>query len=261
MHQTAFSERNLLIKCTLAVVVFLMVAATASLSHAELYCDPRIKARSEQDRQNEIMKDIGRFETAYGSANSFNSLYCGSQINSEFDQIGSNLVGGLDGQVNCLINSIFQKACKASIAPVQNAASQACTPNYSQSYFDPNLINNLFNQSNQNSTQRSDPAQALICLTKLVVLSMTTDIHSSDITNCLYGTLNNTDLINCLIYLFSQSKIKTITPSDLMICLNKSSTANKPNYCPGTQLNSLTPLSQSPGFNGGGGGSYPELYW
>lgn len=254
-QQAAFSGYRLFqVMCCVVLLVFFSALAV----NADIYCDPQIKARAQQDRQNAIMKDIARFETAYGSSNSFNGLYCGSQINSEFNQIGNSLVGSLDSQINCLINNVFQNACKAAISPVQNAATQSCTPNFTQSYFDQNLINSVFNQNS--NTRQSDPTQALICLVKLIVISQTTDIHLSDVTNCLYGTLSQTDVINCLLALFAQGRNRVLTQNDLSICLAKSANSNRPNYCPGTQLQQLLQFSPSPGFSGGGS-SYPSLFW
>ncbi len=151
MHQAAFSVRNLFIRRVLAAAIFMMVLTSASLLHADLYCDPRIKARAEQDRQNEIMRDIARFEGTYGQSNSFDGLFCGAQITSGFDQIGQSLVGSLTNQINGLINQLFQKACKAALKPIQNLASQTCVPNFTKNYFDPNFLNNIFGSENKNN--------------------------------------------------------------------------------------------------------------
>lgn len=166
MQQAAFSERHLFIKHALAAIFFLMVSVAPALVHAELYCDPQIRARSEQDRQNAIMKDIARFEGAYGQSNSFDSLFCGAQITSGFDQIGQSLVGGLTNQINGLINQLFQKACKAALKPLQNLAAQTCVPNFSSTYFDTSFLNNVFNQ-NQNRNNYC-PGTQLIQVTPII---------------------------------------------------------------------------------------------
>ncbi len=151
MHPTALYGRNLLIKRSLVLAVLLLVSCFASSSYADLYCDPQIKSRSEQNRQNAIMKDIARFEGSYGQPNSFDSLYCGAQITSGFDQIGQSLVGGIAGQVNNLINQLFQRACRAAIAPIQNLASQTCVPNFTRNYFDTSFLNSIFGNQNRNN--------------------------------------------------------------------------------------------------------------
>lgn len=152
-NRTAFFERKSTqshvafnhFVCALALLISLFIS---SATRAELYCDPQIKARSEQMRQNAIMKDIARFEGGYGQPNSFDSLFCGAQITSSFDQIGQTLVGSLTGQVNNLINQLFQKACKAAIAPIQNLAAKTCVPNFSNVYFDTSFLNFNLNKNN-----------------------------------------------------------------------------------------------------------------
>lgn len=178
-NPTAFFERKTIQKLSLAALVLFVSLLFVSSAQAELYCDSQIKARSEQNRQNAITRDIARFEGTYGQANSFDSLYCGAQITSGFDRIGQNLVGSLTNQVNNLINQLFQQACKAAIAPIQNLAAQTCIPNFANLYLNPNLLN--FN-------------------------------------------------------------------------LNR-------NYCPGTQLIQVTPVTGGSSFQGGGNYSTPQLWW
>ena len=255
MRQATFSHCDVFLARCFASAFFLLIALFGNSATAELYCDPQIKARAEQDRQNAILKDIARFESAYGQANSFDSLYCGAQISSGFDQIGQNLVGGIANQINGLINQLFQKACKSAVAPIQNAASQSCTPSYTKSYFEPNLLNNAFNQNSNSQNQAAN------CLAALVSRNPNRDISTIEIAACLTNVLSDPDVLACLIALFSQNKSKNITISDINFCLRLASTAGAQlNYCPGTQLIQLSPLSGSSGFSGGGS-SYPQLFW
>lgn len=152
-QQTAFYIRSHQFKRFSVVAIFLIFAISASYVRADLYCDPQIKSRSEQNRQNAILKDIARFEGAYGQPNSFEGLFCGAQITSGFDKIGQSLVGGLTNQINGLINQLFQQACKAALKPIQQLAAQTCIPNISKNYFDQNSLNNLFNNQTQNNCQ------------------------------------------------------------------------------------------------------------
>ncbi|NDE90336.1 MAG: hypothetical protein EB059_04250 [Alphaproteobacteria bacterium] len=110
--------------------VFIASFFFISKAHADLYCDPTIKARMEANQQNAINRQIAKFDNAYGQPNSFDSLYCGAQINSNFDSIANGLVSGLNGQIRGLLTSLFQKACTAALAPIQNLAAQACIPNF-----------------------------------------------------------------------------------------------------------------------------------
>ncbi len=147
-NQTAFFERKTIHKLFSAVFVLLVSLLFISAAHADLYCDPQIKAKAQQDRQNAIMKDIARFEGSYGQPNSFDGLFCGAQITSGFDKIGQNLVGNLTNQVNNLITQLFQQACKAAIAPIQNLAAQTCVPNFANVYFDTSFLNFNLNKNN-----------------------------------------------------------------------------------------------------------------
>ena len=151
MHKTAFYKRDVFLRRFSVVLLFLIFAMGASHVRAELYCDPQIKSRSEQNRQNAILKDIARFEGAYGQPNSFDGLFCGAQITSGFNQIGQSLVGGLTNQINGLINNLFQQACKAAVKPIQQLAAQTCIPNISKNYFDLSSLNNLFNTQSKNN--------------------------------------------------------------------------------------------------------------
>ncbi len=144
----AFFERKVIHRLSAAALVLFVSLLFITDACAELYCDPQIKARSEQNRQNAIMKDIARFEGSYGQPNSFDSLFCGAQITSGFDKIGQNLVGNLTNQVNNLVNQLFQQACKAAIAPIQNLAAQTCIPNFANVYLNPNLLNFNLNKNN-----------------------------------------------------------------------------------------------------------------
>lgn len=146
--EPAFFERKTIHKLSSAVAVLLVSLLFISVAHADLYCDPQIKAKAQQDRQNAIMRDIARFEGSYGKPNSFDSLFCGAQITSGFDRIGQNLVGSLTNQVNNLINQLFQQACKAAIAPIQNLAAQTCVPNFTSLYFDTSFLNFNLNKNN-----------------------------------------------------------------------------------------------------------------
>ncbi|MBY0428256.1 MAG: hypothetical protein K2Q32_03455 [Alphaproteobacteria bacterium] len=140
-----------MLKLFSVVALFAILAIHTSSARAELYCDPQIKARSEQNRQNSILKDIARFEGAYGQPNSFDSLFCGAQITSGFDKIGQNLVGGLTNQIDGLISQLFQQACKAAIQPIQQLAAQTCIPNIQKNYFDLSSLNSLFNTQSKNN--------------------------------------------------------------------------------------------------------------
>jgi hypothetical protein len=222
-------------------------------AHAEVYCDKNVKSRFDNDRQNAILKDTAKFDSAYQPANSFDSMYCGAQMTNSYDQIGNQLIGDLTNQINSLVNQIFQQACKAAISPVQNAASQACTQNFSQSYFDPNTTNNAFNNNNS-----AAQAQVLVCLSALAVKFLYKDITTADLVKCLTGSYSDVEVLNCLIALFAQNKLKLLTSNEINYCLNRAN--NKTNYCPGTNLNQLLQGSFGSGVNGGGL-SYRELFY
>ena len=256
MRRATFSHCNELIARCFASAFFLLVVLFANFSIAELYCDPQIKARSEQQRQNAIMKDIARFESSYGQANSFDSLYCGAQIAGGFDQIGQSLVGGLTGQINGMINQLFQKACKSAISPIQNASTQACVPNFTKSYFDQNLISNAFDRNSPNQSQTAS------CLSALLGRNPGRDISTIEIAACLAGVLSEPDVLDCLIALFAQNKFKSISVGEINFCLREAaSLGDQLNYCPDTQLNQVSPFSNGPGYSGSGSSGDQELYW
>jgi hypothetical protein len=88
------------------------------------------------NRAKQLEKNIA---SNWKNPSSFNSLYCGVQITSMFDQIGTGLGGSIYSMINSLLTNLINQACASAIAPIQNAASQLCIPFFSAANFNLSL--------------------------------------------------------------------------------------------------------------------------
>jgi hypothetical protein len=110
---------------------------------AEAYCSPAIQTQMNNSARAAYDRAVARSMKNLGSPNDLDSMFCGAQVNSVYDQLASSLVqGAVSSLIDGLMKRIFQQACQAAIQPLQNIANQLCIPNMGQFYFDLNFFNN-----------------------------------------------------------------------------------------------------------------------
>jgi hypothetical protein len=114
----------------LFLFVIVLFCAVSSLAYAgDAPCtNAQIRAAETASAQNALNRSQDAIMRNWKSANSFNSVYCGAQLLSNFDTIGNMLSNGIYSLIQSTLNNLISQACRAAVAPIQNAASQLCIP-------------------------------------------------------------------------------------------------------------------------------------
>jgi hypothetical protein len=122
----------------LALMAVLM-GGFAMPAHAVDCSNAQIRANMTADAGNLAKQRINSMTSGWQKQPSFNSLYCGANFSSMFDQLGANLGGAIFSMIQNLLTNLMSQACAAAVAPIQNAASQLCIPFFSAANFNLSL--------------------------------------------------------------------------------------------------------------------------
>lgn len=129
----------------LAFVLMFLVAQPARADFDDYPCDPKVKADIDAARANAAAAKQQEIDKIFGQPNSFESLYCGANITSNFQSLASMLTSGVSGLIKNFLKGLMNQACQAAIAPLQNAASLACIPRIDMSF----SLGNLFSSGSR----------------------------------------------------------------------------------------------------------------
>lgn len=110
---------------TLFLAILLAVFLQGS-AYAKIYCDPQIKANAATARIAAITKDINRFQQSYKKPDSFDDMFCGTELDKAFDKNGEDTSGAYDS-FDQTAKSQYQDICKKDIkayGDTQNTSTQ-----------------------------------------------------------------------------------------------------------------------------------------